>query len=50
MDNYLIWLLAVEYIMEELGLEKKDGKELYEEALLERNKLLYDSVQLQEEN
>ena len=50
MDNYLIWLLAVEYIMEELGLEKKDGKELYEEALLERNKLIYDSVQLQEEN
>jgi len=48
-DNYLIWLMAVDYMMEELGIKedkKNVGKSLYEESLVERNKLIYDSVQL----
>ena len=50
-DNYLIWLMAVDYMMEELGIkeDKNIGKSLYEESLRERNKLIYDSVQLVQE-
>ena len=50
-DNYLLWLLAVDYMMEELDI-KKDlgvGKSLYEESLKERDRLIYDSVQLIQE-
>ena len=40
-DNYLIWLMAVDYMMEELGLKenKNMGESLHEEALREKNKL-----------
>ena len=31
-DNYLLWLCAVDYVMEEMGLKKDPdkGKELYD--------------------
>ena len=48
-DNYFIWLMAVDYVMEEMGLKNDDsdnGKEQYNEYLNERNKLIYDSVKL----
>ena len=48
-DNYFIWLMAVDYVMEELGLKKDDlniGKEQYDKFLNERNNLIYESVQL----
>ena len=39
--------MAVDYVMEELGLKKDDlniGKEQYDKYLNEKNKLIYDSV------
>ena len=52
-NNYLIWLMAVDYMMEELKLKedknKNIGEKMYEESLKERNKLIYDSVQLVQE-
>ena len=40
-DNYLIWLCAVDYMMEELNLKKENsGKNMYDDFLKERN-LLY---------
>ena len=41
--------MAVDYVMEEMGLKNDDsdnGKEQYNEYLNERNKLIYDSVKL----
>ena len=48
LDNYMIWIIVVDYMMEELMIEKDEnaGKELYENALKERDKLLYDNVNL----
>ena len=50
MDNYLIWLLAVDYMMEELNIkvDNTSGKQLYEDSMKERNKTLYNSVELKE--
>ena len=51
-DNYFIWLMAVDYVMEEMGLKNDDsdnGKEQYNEYLNERNKLIYDSVKLNDD-
>ena len=47
-DNYLIWVSAVDYMMEELGIQNNDngGKSLYEEFLKERDKLIYNTVDL----
>ena len=46
-DNYLIWLCAVDYMMEELNLKKENsGKNMYDDFLKERNKLIYNSVEL----
>jgi hypothetical protein len=47
MDNYLIWLCAVDYMMEELNLKKENsGKDMYDDFLKERNKFIYNSVEL----
>ena len=46
-DNYFIWLCAVDYVMEELRLKKDDlniGKNQNEQYLNERDKLIYTSV------
>ena len=46
-DNYLIWLCAVDYMMEELNLKKENsGKDMYDDFLKERNKFIYNSVEL----
>jgi hypothetical protein len=46
-DNYLIWLCAVDYMMEELNLKKENsGKNMYDDFLKERNKFIYNSVEL----
>ena len=51
LDNYLIWLLAVDYMMEELNIkvDNTSGKQLYEDSMKERNTTLYNSVELKEE-
>jgi hypothetical protein len=47
MDNYLIWLCAVDYMMEELNIKKDNlGKDMYDDFLNERNKFIYNSVEL----
>jgi len=46
-DNYLIWLCAVDYMMEELNIKKDySGKDRYDEFLKERNKFIYNSIEL----
>jgi len=46
-DNYLIWLCAVDYMMEELNIKKDNsGKSMYDDFLKERNKFVYNSVEL----
>ena len=48
MDNYLIWILAVDYIMEELNINRDNasGKQFYEDYMKERNTTLYNNVEL----
>ena len=48
MDNYLIWLAAVDYMMEELNIktDNSSGKSMYDDFLNEKNKFIYNSVEL----
>jgi hypothetical protein len=50
MDNYLIWICAVDYAMEELNIkvDNTSGEQFYENSMKERNKTRYNSVELQE--
>ena len=49
-DNYFIWMAAVDYLMEELNIKNDtNGKSLYDDFLKERNKTVYNSVELCEE-
>ena len=49
-DNYLLWLCAVDYVMEEMGLKKDSdkGKELYDLYLKERKTFIYNTVNVEE--
>ena len=50
MDNYLVWVCAVDYVMfDEMKLEKdtEAGKELYESFINERNNITYNCVKLE---
>ena len=51
MDCYFIWMCAVDYMMEELNIKKDTdgGKSMYDDFLKERNKTVYNSVELNEE-
>ena len=51
MDCYLIWMAAVDYMMEELNIKNNTdgGKSMYDDFLKERNKTVYNSVELSEE-
>ena len=51
MDSYLIWICAVDYMIEELNIkvDNSSAKQLYEDSMKERNKTLYNSVELKEE-
>ena len=51
MDNYFLWLCAVDYMMEELNIKNDNtsGKQLYEDSMKERNKTIYNSVELKVE-
>jgi hypothetical protein len=44
-------MAAVDYMIEELNIkvDNSSGKQLYEDYLIERNKTLYNSVELKEE-
>ena len=47
-DSYFIWMAAVDYMMEELNIKKDtdEGKSMYDNFLKERNKTIYNSVEL----
>ena len=45
MDNYLLWLCAVDYVLEEKGRFK-----MYEEYIKERKIFIYNSVRVEEED
>ena len=51
-DNYLLWLCAVDYVLEEKGLKKDndDGIKMYEEYMKERKIFIYNSVKVEEDD
>jgi hypothetical protein len=51
-DNYLLWLCAVDYVLEEMGLKKDsdEGTQLYEKYLKERKTFIYNTVRIEEDD
>ena len=51
-DNYLLWLCAVDYVLEEKGLKKDndDGVKMYEENMKERKTFVYNTVKVVEDD
>ena len=51
MDNYLLWLCAVDYVLEEKGLKKEndDGVKMYEEYVKQRKIFIYNTVTIEDE-
>ncbi len=51
-DNYLLWLCSVDYVLEEKGLKKdnEDGVKMYEEYLEQRKIFIYNSVKVVEDD
>ena len=51
-DNYLLWLCAVDYVLEEKGLKKDedDGVKMYEEYIKERKIFIYNTVKIQNDD
>ena len=49
-DNYLLWLCAVDYVLEEMGLKKEtdEGTQLYEKYLKERKTFIYNTVKVED--
>ena len=50
-DNYLIWICAVHYVMEELDIKNDTdlGNSMYQDFLKERHNIIYNSAELNEE-
>ena len=50
-DNYLLWLCAVDYVLEEKGLKKdnEDGVKMYEEYLKQRKIFIYNTVKIEDD-
>ena len=49
-DNYLLWLCAVDYVLEEMGLKKDsdEGTQMFEKYLKERKTFIYNNVKVEE--
>ena len=47
-DNYLLWLCAVDYVLEEKGLKKdnEEGVKMYEEYVKQRKIFIYNTVKV----
>ena len=47
-DNYLLWVCACDYMMEELGIknENNDWEEVYKKVVEERKNTLYETMEL----
>ncbi len=52
MDNYLLWLCAVDYALEENGLKKgnEDGVKMCEEYVKERLIFIYNTVKIEDDD
>ena len=52
MDNYLLWVCAVDYVLEEKGLKKDNisGLNMYEEYVKQRKTFIYNTVHVEENN
>jgi len=53
MDNYLLWVCAVDYVLEEKGLKKdnnKSGLNMYEEYVKQRKTFIYNTVKVEDTN
>jgi hypothetical protein len=52
MDNFLMWLCAVDFVMDEMGLKKDcdEGQKFYEKYLKERKTFIYKGVSVEEGN
>ena len=51
-DNYLLWVCAVDYVLEEKGLKKENesGVKMYEEYVKQRKTFIYNTVHVEENN
>jgi len=51
-DNYLLWVCAVDYVLEEKGLKKENenGVKMYEEYVKQRKTCIYNTVHVEENN
>ena len=51
-DNYLLWVCAVDYVLEEKGLKKdnENGIKMYEEYVKQRKTFIYNTVHVEENN
>ena len=54
-DNYLLWLCAVDYVLEEKGLKKDnyeldEGIKMYEEYVKQRKIFIYNTVKVQDDD
>jgi len=51
-DNDLLWVCAVHYVLEEKGLKKdnEDGVKMYEEYVKQRKTFIYNTVHVEENN
>jgi len=51
-DNYLLWVCAVDYVLEEKGLKKENssGLNMYEEYVKQRKTFIYNTVKVEENN
>ena len=49
MDNSLVWLCAVDYVLEEKGWKKDDenGAKMYEDSVKERKTFIYNTVSVE---
>jgi len=52
MDNYLLWVCAVDYVLEEKGLKKDNisGLNMYEEYVKQRKTFIYNTVKVEDTN
>ena len=50
-DLYLLWVQAVDFVLEEKGLKKdsEEGEKMYNDYLKERENIIYNSVKLCDE-
>jgi hypothetical protein len=51
-DNYLLWLCAVDHVLEEKGLKKdnEEGLKMYEDYVKQRKIFIYNTVRVEDDD